>query len=193
VAKAYQSNPQLNAERGAQRATDENVPQAPGGLTGRRSSPSLSEQGCRRCGNLLPEQYDIQSANPDTLDYWGDRLTADGCSMASRPQIACAWRNCRCKSGSARPLRNVGQGVLLDAVTAYSNVLAISPLVEAQRSNVAFLREIPSASPTAFSMPATVTPTDTSAGRKRGSVRGQAGSEWPPKSISPSAGQPIPR
>jgi len=38
-------------------------------------------------------------------------------------------------------LRNVGQGVLLDAVTAYTNVLANQSLVDAQRSNVAFLRE----------------------------------------------------
>ncbi len=38
-------------------------------------------------------------------------------------------------------LRNVGQGVLLDAVTAYTNVLANQSLVEAQRSNVDFLRE----------------------------------------------------
>jgi len=32
-------------------------------------------------------------------------------------------------------LRNVGQGVLLDAVTAYTNVLANQSLVDAQRSN----------------------------------------------------------
>ena len=38
-------------------------------------------------------------------------------------------------------LRNVGQGVLLDAVTAYTNVLANQSLVEAQRINVTFLRE----------------------------------------------------
>jgi outer membrane protein len=38
-------------------------------------------------------------------------------------------------------LRNVGQGVLLDAVTAYANVLANQGLVEAQRINVTFLRE----------------------------------------------------
>src|SRR5229473_7644844 len=38
-------------------------------------------------------------------------------------------------------LRNVGQGVLLDAVTAYTNVLANQSLVEAQRVNVTFLRE----------------------------------------------------
>src|SRR6202043_587870 len=38
-------------------------------------------------------------------------------------------------------LRNTGQGVLLDAVTAYSNVLANQSLVEAQRINVTALRE----------------------------------------------------
>ena len=38
-------------------------------------------------------------------------------------------------------LRNVGQGMLLDAVTVYTNVLANQSLVEAQRANVAFLRE----------------------------------------------------
>src|SRR2546428_10577893 len=44
------------------------------------------------------------------------------------------------KSGR-EALRNVGQGVLLDAVTAYTNVLANQSLVEAQRINVTFLRE----------------------------------------------------
>jgi outer membrane protein len=38
-------------------------------------------------------------------------------------------------------LRNVGQGTLLDAVTVYMNVLANGSLVEAQRANVAFLRQ----------------------------------------------------
>jgi outer membrane protein len=38
-------------------------------------------------------------------------------------------------------LRNVGQGVLLDAVTTYTNVLANQSLVTAQRANVAFLKE----------------------------------------------------
>lgn len=38
-------------------------------------------------------------------------------------------------------LRNVGQGTLLDAVTVYMNVLANGALVDAQRANVAFLRQ----------------------------------------------------
>src|SRR5262249_42829964 len=39
-------------------------------------------------------------------------------------------------------LRNTGQGVLIDAVTAYTNVIANQSLVEAQRINVTFLREL---------------------------------------------------
>src|SRR5262245_42524234 len=53
LVKAYRSNPQLNAERARQRATDENVPQA---LSGYRpqivASLSGGLQGVR---NLLPD------------------------------------------------------------------------------------------------------------------------------------------
>jgi outer membrane protein len=50
LAKAYQTNPQLNAERARQRATDENVPQA---LAGYRpqiiaSLPPADRRACYR-------------------------------------------------------------------------------------------------------------------------------------------------
>ena len=52
LAKAYQTNPQLNAERARQRATDENVPQA---LAGYRPQiiASLSA-GLQAVRDLLP-------------------------------------------------------------------------------------------------------------------------------------------
>src|ERR1043165_8804922 len=52
LAKAYQTNPQLNAERARQRATDENVPQA---LAGYRPQiiASLSA-GRQQVRSLLP-------------------------------------------------------------------------------------------------------------------------------------------
>ena len=52
LAKAYQTNPALNAERARQRATDENVPQA---LSGYRPQivASLSA-GLQAVRNLLP-------------------------------------------------------------------------------------------------------------------------------------------
>src|SRR5207245_3064786 len=63
-------------------------------------------------------------------------------------------------------LRNVGQGVLLDAVTAYTNVLANQSLVDAQRSNVAFLRETLSVTPRRLNA-GDVTPTDTAQAEAR--------------------------
>lgn len=60
LAKAYQTNPQLNAERARQRATDENVPQA---LAGYRPQivASLSA-GLQSVRNLLPDNT-IQTGN----------------------------------------------------------------------------------------------------------------------------------
>jgi outer membrane protein len=69
-------------------------------------------------------------------------------------------------------LRNVGQGVLLDAVTAYTNVLANQSLVEAQRSNVAFLKETLSITQRRLNA-GDVTPTDASQAEAR-VARGQA-------------------
>jgi len=107
LAKAYQTNPQLNAERARQRATDESVPQA---LAGYRPQivASLSA-GLQAVRDLLPGN----SVRVAELQVQAGR----------------------------EALRNVGQGVLLDAVTAYTNVLANQSLVEAQRANVAFLQE----------------------------------------------------
>ena len=135
LAKAYQTNPQLNAERARQRATDENVPQA---LAGYRPQivASLSA-GLQAVRNLLPDNM-VQSA---TLKPWQIGVTVtqtlfNGFKTANSVRVA----ELQVQSGR-EALRNTGQGVLLDAVTAYSNVLANQSLVEAQRSNVEFLRE----------------------------------------------------
>src|ERR1700737_4637359 len=136
LAKAYQTNPQLNAERARQRATDENVPQA---LAGYRPQivASLSG-GLQAVRNLLPDNT-IQSA---TLKPWtiGGTVTQtlfNGFKTANSVRVA----ELQVRSGR-EALRNVGQGVLLDAVTAYMNVLANKALYEAQRTNVEGLREI---------------------------------------------------
>src|SRR5439155_2217186 len=136
LAKAYQTNPQLNAERARQRATDENVPQA---LAGYRPQiiASLSA-GLQAVRNLLPDNM-VQGA---TLKPWQIGVTVtqtlfNGFKTANSVRVA----ELQVQSGR-EALRNTGQGVLLDAVTAYSNVLANQSLVEAQRSNVEFLREI---------------------------------------------------
>ncbi len=135
LAKAYQTNPQLNAERARQRATDENVPQA---LSGYRPQiiASLSA-GLQAVRNLLPDNT-IQTAalKPWTIGVTVTQTLFNGFKTANSVRVA----ELQVSSGR-EALRNVGQGVLLDAVTAYTNVLANQSLVDAQRANVAFLRE----------------------------------------------------
>jgi outer membrane protein len=166
LAKAYQTNPQLNAERARQRATDENVPQA---LAGYRPQiiASLSG-GLQAVRNLLPDNT-VQSA---TLKPWIIGVTVtqtlfNGFKTASSVRVA----ELQVQSGR-EALRNVGQGVLLDAVTAYTNVLANQSLVEAQRTNVSFLQETLAITQRRLKA-GDVTPTDTSQAEARLS-RGQA-------------------
>jgi outer membrane protein len=135
LAKAYQSNPQLNAERARQRGTDESVPLA---LAGYRPQiiASLSG-GLQAVRNLLPDNT-VQSATlkPWTIGVTVTQTLFNGFKTANSVRVA----ELQVQSGR-EALRNVGQGVLLDAVTAYTNVLANQSLVDAQRANVAFLRE----------------------------------------------------
>jgi outer membrane protein len=157
---AYQSNPQLNASRAQQRATDENVPQA---LAGYRpqivASLSAALQPVR---NLLPDNT-VQTA---TLKPWTIGVTVtqnlfNGFKTANSVRVA----EFQVLSGR-EALRNVGQGVLLDAVTAYMNVIANQALLETQRSNVTFLRETLSITKKRLDA-GDVTPTDTAQAEAR--------------------------
>ncbi|SFP07113.1 outer membrane protein [Bradyrhizobium sp. Ghvi] len=160
LVKAYQTNPQLNAERARQRSTDENVPQA---LAGYRPQivASLSA-GLQAVRNLLPDNT-IQTATlkPWTIGVTVSQTLFNGFRTANSVRVA----ELQVQSGR-EALRNVGQGVLLDAVTAYTNVLANQSLVEAQRSNVAFLRETLSITQRRLNA-GDVTPTDTAQAEAR--------------------------
>jgi outer membrane protein len=166
LVKAYQTNPQLNAERARQRATDENVPQAMAGY--RPQIVASLSGGLQAVRNLLPDNT-VQSA---TLKPWIIGVTVtqtlfNGFKTANSVRVA----ELQVQSGR-EALRNVGQGVLLDAITAYTNVLANQSLVDAQRSNVAFLQETLAITNRRLKA-GDVTPTDTSQAEARLS-RGQA-------------------
>ena len=135
LAKAYQTNPQLNAERARQRATDETVPQAMAGY--RPQIVAGLSAGLQAVRNLLPDNT-VQSATlkPWTIGVTVTQTLFNGFKTANSVRVA----ELQVQSGR-EALRNVGQGVLLDAVTVYTNVLANQSLVTAQRANVAFLRE----------------------------------------------------
>ena len=160
LAKAYQTNPQLNAERARQRATDENVPQAMAGY--RPQIIASLTAGLQAVRNLLPDNT-VQSA---TLKPWTIGVTVtqslfNGFKTANSVRVA----ELQVRSGR-EALRNVGQGILLDAVTTYTNVLANQSLVEAQRANVAFLRETQGITQRRLNA-GDVTPTDTAQAEAR--------------------------
>jgi len=160
LVKAYQVNPQLNAERARQRGTDENVPQA---LAGYRPQivASLSA-GLQAVRNLLPDNT-VQGATlrPWTIGVTVNQILYNGNKTANSVRVA----EFQVKSGR-EALRNVGQGVLLDGVTAYMNVLANQALEEAQRANVAVLREIKDTTKRRLDA-GDVTPTDTAQAEAR--------------------------
>src|SRR5712691_7018266 len=135
LVRTYQGNPQLNAERARLRGTDEAVPQA---LAGYRPQIIASLVGGLQAVRVLLPDNTIQTA---TLRSWTIGLTVNQ-TLLNGFKTANTVRQSEAQVRSGREaLRNVGQGVLLDAVTVYTNVLANQSLVEAQRSNVAFLQE----------------------------------------------------
>ena len=166
LAKAYQSNPQLNGERARQRATDENVPQAMAGY--RPQVAATLSYGLQAVRNLLVDNT-IQGATlkPWTIGVTVTQTLYNGNKTANSVRVA----ELQVQSGR-EALRNVGQGVLLDAVVAYTNVLANQSLVEAQRTNVTSLRETLGIAQKRLNA-GDVTPTDTSQAEAR-QARGQA-------------------
>src|SRR5262249_43973665 len=160
LVKAYQTNPQLNAERARQRGTDENVPQAMAGY--RPQLVASLSSGLQAVRNVLPDNT-VQSA---TLKPWTIGLTVtqvlfNGYKTANNVRIA----EFQVKSGR-EALRNIEQGVFLDSVTAYMNVMANYALVEAQRTNVQVLREIQATTKRRLDA-GDVTPTDTAQAESR--------------------------
>jgi outer membrane protein len=135
LVRTYRDNPILNAERARLRGIDENIPQA---LANYRPQiiASLSA-GLQQIRVMLSDN----TLQPATLNSWTIGVTVTQ-TLFNGFKTANTVRQSEAQVMSGREaLRNTGQGVLLDAVTVYSNVLASQSLVEAQRFNVTFLRE----------------------------------------------------
>jgi len=160
LVKTYQTNPQLNAERARQRGTDENIPQALAGY--RPQLVATLSAGLQPVRNLLPDNT-IQSANlrPWTIGLTVTQVLFNGNKTSNNVRIA----EFQVKSGR-EALRNVEQGALLDAVTAYMNVMANYALVESLRANVQVLREIQATTKRRLNA-GDVTPTDTAQAEAR--------------------------
>ena len=138
---AYQNNPTLNAQRASVRATDEGVPQALAGYRPRvsvngsigtqywdtTSKPSVNlPVYIHQSGNMTPNNYGITATQ--TL-YNGFQTPNRTRQAESQVQAA------------RETLRVTEQTTLLNAVTAYMNLLRDSAILDLQRRNVEVLQE----------------------------------------------------
>ena len=132
LVSAYQSNPQLNSQRAATRAIDENVPTALAGYRPRvAGTASLTEQ---YLDQLTRGGNDNQAVGAVAVQSSG--LTATQ-TLFNGFQPAPRTRQAEGQVFSAREtLRTTEQNVLLSAATAYKNLLQTAAILELQRSNV---------------------------------------------------------
>jgi outer membrane protein len=143
LVRAYQDNPQLNAQRAQVRFTDENVPQALSGYRPRVSvtasagyqyTDTLSTQGGD--ANTLVRTV-INGANaPRSVGATVTQTLFNGQQTANRTRAAEGQ-----VSGAREALRALEQTVLLTAATIYMDYLRDSAIVEVQKSNVRVLEQ----------------------------------------------------
>jgi outer membrane protein len=144
LVKAYQGNPQLNAQRAQVRGFDENVPQA---LSGYRPKVAVT-------ASLGEERTFIQQQTPvgngrvvgskaaQTFTPYSYGVTATQ-TLYNGLQTANRTRTAESQVMAAREgLRVLEQTVLLSAATIYMDVLRDSGIVEIQQSNVTALSQV---------------------------------------------------
>jgi outer membrane protein len=143
---AYQNNPSLNAQRAALRAVDENVPQA---LSGYRPKLSATAAGGFNYFRQLNKTVNQQSfPNQPIYSSIGEDLgTRQFGATATQTlfngfQTANRTRQAESQVAGAREtLRVTEQQVLLDAATAYMNLLRDQAILDLNRRNVEVLTE----------------------------------------------------
>jgi outer membrane protein len=143
LVRAYQNNPQLNAQRASVRSTDENVPQA---LSGYRPRVAVTGSAGYQYTDTLTTaggtpttivRTGIHGANsPRSIGATATQTLFNGQQTANRTRAAEAQ-----VSGAREALRVLEQTVLLQAATIYMDYLRDSAIVEVQKSNVRVLEQ----------------------------------------------------
>jgi outer membrane protein len=143
LVRAYQNNPQLNAQRAAVRSTDENVPQA---LSGYRPKVALTASGGYQYTDTLLTAGGTPTAIARTEDHGTNGPRAAGLTVTQTlyngNQTANKTRAAESQvSGAREALRVLEQSVLLSAATIYMDYLRDAAIVEVQRSNTRVLEQ----------------------------------------------------
>src|SRR2546423_4501089 len=143
LVRAYQNNPQLNAQRAQVRSIDENVPQA---LSGYRPRVALTASA----GYQYSDTNTTAGGTPNTIvrtEIHGTNAPRSAALTVSQTlfngqQTANRTRAAESQvSGGREALRFLEQTVLLSAATIYMDYLRDAAIVEVQRSNVRVLEE----------------------------------------------------
>jgi outer membrane protein len=143
LVRAYQNNPQLNAQRAQVRSTDENVPQA---LSGYRPKVAVTASAGYQYTDTLatsggsPTQIvrtETHGANPPrSVGMTVTQTLFNGQQTANRTRAAESQ-----VSGAREALRVLEESVLLSAATIYMDYLRDAAIVEVQKSNVRVLEQ----------------------------------------------------
>ena len=143
LVRAYQNNPQLNAQRASVRVTDENVPQA---LSGYRPKVNLTASAGTQytdtnttAGGTATQIVRTETHGTNAPRAAGATLSQtiyNGQQTANRTRVAESQ-----VSGAREALRFLEQSVLLSAATIYMDYLRDSAIVEVQRSNTRVLEQ----------------------------------------------------
>jgi outer membrane protein len=136
LVQAYQNNPSLNAQRAALRATDENVPQA---LSGYRPKLAITTNG----GAEYSKSVASVAGLGGTATFYPTIIGANATyTLYNGLQTANRTRQAESQvMGARETLRVTEQQVLLDAATAYMNVLRDGAILDLNRRNVEVLTE----------------------------------------------------
>src|SRR5712672_321769 len=143
LVRAYQNNPQLNAQRAQVRFTDENVPQA---LSGYRPQVAVTASAgyqytdTNSTAGSAPNaivRTEIHGANaPRSVGATVSQTVYNGQQTANKTRAAESQ-----VSGAREGLRVLEQSVLLSAATIYMDYLRDAAIVEVQKSNVRVLEQ----------------------------------------------------
>lgn len=142
LVRAYQTNPQLNAQRASVRATDENVPQALSGyrpkvaVTASAGTQYTDTQQNTTLGDRLSQVGTFGTNAPRSVGATVTQTVFNGGQTGNRTRAAESQ-----VSAAREGLRVLEQTVLLSAATIYMDYLRDSAIVEVQRSNVRVLEQ----------------------------------------------------
>ena len=146
LVQAYQNNPTLNAQRAAVRATDEGVPTALAGYRPRVTvTASGGEQVLSSTSLTNPTRAPGTPATYFTQNGYNAPYGATATisqTLFNGFQTANRTRQAEAQVLAAREtLRTSEQTILLNAVTAYMNLLRDTAILDLQRRNVEVLQE----------------------------------------------------